>query len=312
MNRRTILFFVCLALCSMVLFGFLPEGTATLPEAAAVPFLLLAEGLRSLSLSGRAGNAAAIVLYAAISLTPLLGLFRKGRTAEDALLVPASGLLFYLLYGMINPGSLPPIMGSAVGASIHVGGFLSILIIWGFLRLLRRVRNGSLSFYGVLRLVLPLCAGLWIAAGFGLGLLQCKLALLDVRAGNTMPGLNLLPTYGVLIASFLLKAAEYGLDALLLLCGTCLVTALEREPYSEAACETAGTMERLSRISLLVLLFGSLLFNLGQIFLAPVLHEIHVTVQIPLFSLCLMFGIMALSKLLQHGRQLKADNDLFI
>lgn len=312
MTRKTTIFFVCLALCSMVLFGLLPSTAANLPEAVTAPFLLLADGLRQLSLSGTAGNVMAMVVYTVICLLPLLGLLRKERRGEDFLLVLASMLLFYALYAMINPGLPNSIMATAFGPVILVGLFCSILLTWGCLKLLRKVQDGSLSFYGVLRILLPLCAGLWIIAGFGLGVLHCKTKILAVQAGNTMPGLDLVPTYLFLVVSFLLNAAEYSLDALLLLYGASLVTALEQEPYGEAACQLAEKMAKLSRFSLLFLLIGSLVFNLFQLFFFHVLFQVQATIEIPLFSLCLMAGILALAKLLQHGRQLKEDNELFI
>lgn len=312
MNRKTTVFFVALALCSMVLFGLLPGSAGNLLEAGTLPFVSLGTGLRQLSLSGSGGNIAAIVLYAGISLLPLLGLLRKDRSAEDLLLVLASASLFYILYGIINPGVLHSIMATPVGTVIHVGIFCSILISWACLKLLRKADSGSLSFYSILRLLLLVCAGLWIVSGFGLGLLQCREQILAVNAANTAPGLNLLPTYVFLVVSYLLGAAEYGLDALLLIFGASLVADLQKEPYGEGACKLAARMERLSRTSLLVVLFGSLLFHLCQLLFAPLLHQIHTTVELPLFSLCLMFGIMALTKLLQQGRQLKEDNDLFI
>ena len=77
-------------------------GVAAAPSwlsaAAAFPFEQIGAGLRALSLSGAAGNAVAVVLYAVLSLLPVAGMIvlgRRGRLrGEDALLAVLSLLLF--------------------------------------------------------------------------------------------------------------------------------------------------------------------------------------------------------------------------
>ena len=65
----------------------------------------LGQGLRSLSLSGGAGNALAWALLAALGLLPLLGLLpvRRTRGGTDWLWVAASAYGLFMLYMLVNP-----------------------------------------------------------------------------------------------------------------------------------------------------------------------------------------------------------------
>jgi hypothetical protein len=70
------------------------------------PFEQIASGLRYLSYSGASGNIAAVVLYTCFCCLPLLLFVRrrkKGRHAEDCLLLFLSAALFGAVYLFINP-----------------------------------------------------------------------------------------------------------------------------------------------------------------------------------------------------------------
>ncbi len=74
----------------------------------AFPFEQIGLILRRLSLSGTAGNIAAVLIYATFCLTPVFILFlrrkKRGFFTEDLLLALLSAVLFVVLYYMINPG----------------------------------------------------------------------------------------------------------------------------------------------------------------------------------------------------------------
>jgi len=77
------------------------DMTPGLQNGLAVPFAQIGLGLRMLSLSGTAGNIAALILYFVLSLFPIILLpviCRRRRLApEDGLLAVLSVLLTWLL-----------------------------------------------------------------------------------------------------------------------------------------------------------------------------------------------------------------------
>ena len=81
----------------------------------AIPFTLAGSGLRRLSLSGTAGNVAAVVLYTALSVLPLLLNLKCKWYLEDVLPVVCSLLMFFVLYYMINPSLRPTMLSGEVG-----------------------------------------------------------------------------------------------------------------------------------------------------------------------------------------------------
>ena len=108
MKRKIFIAFLGVEAVACVLYCVLQASFAGVFSAAlAFPFEQIGLGLRSLSLSGGAGNVAALVIYFAISLAPVFALLvlRKRRRlyAEDWLLALLSAVLFAVLYVMINP-----------------------------------------------------------------------------------------------------------------------------------------------------------------------------------------------------------------
>ena len=63
MNRKTWCKLIIPALLSALVFLFVPENQGSILLLGALPFSLLGNGLRALSLSGEGGNAAAIAIY---------------------------------------------------------------------------------------------------------------------------------------------------------------------------------------------------------------------------------------------------------
>ena len=138
MNRKTVLKLSVLAVCSALVFLLTPGNGGSILSVVTIPFTLLGKGLRVLSLSGSAGNIAAIVIYAMVCILPLALILKKKKTKEDWLLVLGSAMLFYVLYLMVNPGLMPKSMDSDVGSAILCGTVFSIFVSWGILKLLRK------------------------------------------------------------------------------------------------------------------------------------------------------------------------------
>lgn len=313
MNRKTLMKLSVLAVCSALVFLFTPGNGGSILVVAAIPFSLLGKGLRALSLSGSAGNIAAIVIYATVCMLPLVLILKKKKDKEDWLLVLASAMLFYVLYLMINPGLMPNGMSSDVGSAILCGTVVSVFVSWGILKLLRKGETFEEgSGYKALRILLGVCVLICIVAGFGICAGELKVEIEAVRTGNTMPGQNLLDTYIFLFLIFAVQALEYTLDACLMLLGIDLTKELEQNPYSESCVIAAGNMSKKAQLFLTTILLSNMVLNIAQVLAASRLYNIDAMVRIPVFSVALCLGSMALTRLLGQGKEIKEENDLYI
>ena len=82
------LFFGILALEAVICLALALTQTAADTSLFAFPFVFLGSILRQISLSGNAGNLAAWVLYAVLSLSPFLLFLPRGKKSPEHLLIP--------------------------------------------------------------------------------------------------------------------------------------------------------------------------------------------------------------------------------
>lgn len=311
MNRRKWILLAAMAV-SAVLLAVCPVEGGVL-NLLALPFSVVGQGLRTLSLSGGMGNGLAVVLYVLICLLPLALGFKRKWHREDGLLVLATGVMFYVMYGIINPGTLPALLQNFVGQMQLCFAVYSVLVAWGVLKLLRvsdRVRQENI--YRALRIFLLIVAVELVAVSVGLGWQELLDKIETLKAGNTWPGTDLVPTYVFLSLRYLATAVEYGLDALVLLSGVELLTELERDAYSQGCVAAADRTVVWCKRTLAAATVLNLAMNLGQVFCARWLRDSDVSLRLPVMSMAIAFGAMALTRLLVQGRALKEDNELFI
>lgn len=313
MNKKWKKILIAEALLVAAVYGFAPEGMENILWVLVLPFSLVGSGLRALSLMGGAGNAAAIVLYVLVCLTPLLLLKKGRREKEDWLIVCAVPVMFYVMYLMINPGMIPVNMGADLGKLLCAGAVYSLLLGWGVMKLLRASDEmGQKHIYGALRLFLYICAVECVATGIGGSIGGLRSQIAQIQAANTMPGLNLMPTYIFSFLSWAAIAVEYSLNAVVMLWGVELLKAVEEDPYSGRCVEVSAKTAQWCKRSLAAVTMMNLALNLGQVLLASLLHNIELELRLPVLSLALAFGTLALTRLLGQGKELKEDNDLFI
>lgn len=309
MNKKTWLLAAAVVLTGLL--AFAPAGDIL--TALALPFTLLGAGLRWLSLSGTVGNLLSLALYAGVCLIPVLLWWKSGRKAEDWLLALLSFVLVFVLYLMVNPALRPGMLQNEVGDRVYAGAVWSVLITWGVLKLLRCSDDLlDRNIYRALRIFLMICMAQCLVQGFGLGFADLRERIGALQEGNTMFGVNLWPTYILLTLDFAASALENGLTALILWKGVKLLEELEADPYGDG-CVTAGREAGLwCRRTLTAVFAASLALNLGQVFFAGMLHDVSVTVRLPVSALAVSFAMMALTRLLTQGKELKDESDLFI
>lgn len=301
---------VLLAAVLIAAAAFAPGGFIA---ALALPFRLAGAGLRTLSLSGGVGNVAAIVLFAAICLIPLGFWLRSGRKIEDALLLVLIPVLAFSMYLMVNPALRPPLLQSEVGDITYAGAVWSVVITWGVLKLIRSSDRILLAnIYRALQIFLLICAAQMLIDGVGVGLRSAWIQIEYIRDRAHTVFVSPMPNYLFIILSFAVDAAEGILTALVLWKGSKLLAALERDPYSAETVEVSRDVGKWCREMLVIVSLSNLALNLGQIMMSGFLVNTSTTVRIPVESLAIAFGMLALNRLLVQGKELKDESDLFI
>lgn len=267
------------------------------------PYEPLAGALRSLSLSGQAGNIIALLLYSMLCLLPVLWgawlWLRKGFKPELLLLALCSIVLAIGFYRMINPQTLPePQQVYQLLYSITADSILGAYVL---IRMLRRIARADMHHLQAYLL--------WALRGLNL-IFMIEIAVTAYRIIN---GLMAEHAIGLsMICLGLEQLLAYGLDIWVCLAAQRLLRARMEAPYSAKAMENAKSLAKLGACALALILLSGVLVNVLQLLFAPLLQDIQSAAQFPLFSFIFVLLAFACSKLLQENKELKDSNDLFI
>ena len=163
----------------------------------------------------------------------------------------------------------------------------------------------------LLRIFLLLCAASCLVECFGTGTARIVNALETRRQLMGSGSFNAMDI-AFMTGAYLVTAVEYGFAALVLYRGAGLLRELERDPFGEGCVARAHAVSRLCREALTIICLTGLLLNLAQIMLTPLMQNISVSVTVPVMGLAVCFAMLAVTKLLVRGKELKDDNDLFV
>lgn len=284
----------------------------------AFPFWQLGSLLRRMSLSGGLGNGIAWILYVGICLVPtavFLHLWisdgRRGRKKpwEHWILLILSGVLFAVLYWMINPGSLG-LYGSQEGLAILgsvVYGVLAAYLVLRILRVIRRADTPSLQRY---MNWLLLCLNLVLAIVVG-G--SCPARYLEevqaLHQGNTTVSLL---NECFLLLRFAAYTFPYVMDLVLVDAAMSLLAVQCREPYSAAAVAEADRLARRCVAFLRITVLLDLAVNILQLVFLKRLNAVRFTLEIPLLSIGLALAALLFARYIRQAKCLKDENDLYI
>ena len=320
-RRGALLFFAALA---GVLIPLIP--TVQVAGAMTAPIELAGGLLRELSLSGPGGNVLAWAIVLLAAGLPLLLLVlppNRGRRHWEDIFLPASSLLLIgLAFCAVNPSYLDRFFGSTLliaAAMIWV----SLLVFWGVLRLLRGMEEAPLEkLSGVLRILLVGCAALLVFAAAS----RVSGAIVEINdsqqdwtlflAVASVPEPSGLTGDQVLNISLALPLVELIPDLLgawMLLLAADLTTALARDPFGEESvgrCVTTARWSRLAIQATLVLALGVNLVKLARY--DSLITEVKVSLDLPLIPLILSAALYLLCRCVQRGRELQEDNDSII
>lgn len=289
------------------------------------PIQLAGGLLRELSLSGPGGNVLAWAIVLLAAGLPLLLLVlppnRGRRHWEDALLPISSLLLIGLAFCAVNPSYLDRFFGSTLLIAA-AGVWISLLVFWGVLRLLRGMEEAPLEkLSSVLRILLVGCAALLVfaAAVRGSGAVMeisgsrqdwtLFLAVASVPEPSGLTGDQVFLAF----ALPLLERIPDLLGAWMLLLAADLAAALARDPFGEESVGRCVTTARWSRLVIQATLVLTLAVNLVKLvrynYLIP---ELKISLDLPLIPLILSAALYLLCRCVQRGRELQEDNNSII
>ena len=320
-RRGALLFFAALA---GALIPLIP--TVQVAGALTAPIELAGGLLRELSLSGPGGNILAWVIVLLAAGLPLLLLVlppNRGRRHWEDIFLPASSLLLIgLAFCAVNPSYLDRFFGSTLLIAAAVI-WVSLLVFWGVLRLLRGMEEAPLEkLSGVLRILLVGCAALLVFAAASRvsgaiveinNLQQDWTLFLAVASVPEPSGLTGDQALNIALALPLVELIPDLLGAWMLLLAADLTTALARDPFGEESvgrCVTTARWSRLAIQATLVLALGVNLVKLARY--DSLITEAKVSLDLPLIPLILSAALYLLCRCVQRGRELQEDNDSII
>lgn len=320
-RRGALLFFAALA---GVLIPLIP--TVQVAGALTAPIELAGGLLRELSLSGPGGNVLAWAIVLLAAGLPLLLLVlppNRGRRHWEDIFLPASSLLLIgLAFCAVNPSYLDRFFGSTLLIAAAVI-WVSLLVFWGALRLLRGMEEAPLErLSGVLRILLVGCAALLVFAAASRvsgaiveinNLQQDWTLFLAVASVPEPSGLTGDQALNIALALPLVELIPDLLGAWMLLLAADLTTALAWDPFGEESvgrCVTTARWSRLAIQATLVLALGVNLVKLARY--DSLITEVKVSLDLPLIPLILSAALYLLCRCVQRGRELQEDNDSII
>lgn len=292
------------------------------------PFEQIGEGLRRLSLSGVAGNVAAVVLYVIISLVPcglFLWLKKKGKTCKaDLMLLLISADLFFTIYYMINPGLF--VSNGMPGGGIILGcTFYSLVIGYFVLRILAKSAKADTKALQkglrILLYVVMLFLTCVVVVEFAFNLPANIKALKEANtavSGERLWGdfgndnVDLTVTYVFLVLQSIVNALPYVLDILVLLVVGKALKELLEDAYSDAAVAAVRRIATVCSKVLAIIVIADMSFNILQILFRNKLYQVNVTTVIPLMSILFAIATLVIARYVGENQKLKQDNDLFI
>ena len=289
----------------------------------AFPFEQIGLLLRTLSLSGKLGNACSLMLYGTISLLPFLAITlisgKRKLRAEDGLLPILSLLFFVVLYLMSNPYLIGQMFGNAgisfisIGKAILGGLIDSVFIGWMVLRLLRLFSESETKrLVQFLSIMLEILSLLFLAVLMTGPVHELLNAFSRIKEGTAGYEGGIFFAYGFIFLKFFVRAMPWFFDIITIFLARDLLDAMCQDRYSQASIEATEKLSRWCIISLSITVISEIVFNLIQIVFARTLLTIDTTLTVPLISIAFVLAVLLLARIVAENRTLKQDNDLFI
>lgn len=288
--------------------GLLGSGLAGLGLTGSGSAVLhLGTLLRSLSLSGWAGNLAAWAVVCILSLWPVeVLLLRRERARRDLLLPLLAVLLLVACFLLVNPALVDPVEPYLMALLWTAAG---VLLAWGVLTLMGR-------FTGARSLPLPLLfqagAALFTALAGLWAVVRLWSQVENVFSGNTGAPEAAAVTGTVLGVLTLVRLIPDFLGGWLLLQGAELGRQMEGDPFAPETVELCRTTAKNALWCVNVALAVSLGCDLIQLLLPGALLHLDVQLLLPLPTLLSAAGLLVLCRYMERSKAVYDDNQTII
>jgi len=289
-----------------------------------MPFDLIGKGLRWLSLSSLAGNIAALLLYVAFSLTPLLYLASKVNrhklNKSDILLPILSIYNFYMIYEFINPqlmlnrtfnllsdASFIPM--AKLSFSIV---FYTLLIAYLILNMISHLSDNPTdnklgTLCTSLSRILVMLSGLYtFFISYFISFVLFK--NIDKYVIENQKSIN----FYYLIIDYVLEALPIIFSIFTLLSGVGLLMAMVTDHMKENEFLAAKRMSIISKQAVYVTVISNIASNALPFLLSNLLNDTDYKLNISLAPLVIAFLAMILSGYFKESMELYDDNNMII
>lgn len=278
--------------------------------------------LRSLSLSGSAGDTAAWILYLCIGALPLaLMLFLRagGRNAKcDWLLPILSAALYTGLWFFTNPTYmdvyLMPVPSGGLAGYTLTAVIDSVLLTWILLRFMTRHGQTDLPrLLPGLRCLLYLYLLALAAQSFLICGPEFVTACQELKEHNSGASNSALTVSLLFLAlgSFV-QLIPWLAELVLLAMGARFLYCFEKDPFGSGAYAWLQRLKLWSGRLLILILLSNVGFSILQLICARFLLSAAHTIVFPLSKIILVSGIRMLSLFYLESKKLKEDNDMII
>lgn len=302
MKRKTFIFLTCIMviLCiglSLSLENILEDISY---YVLCLPIYMLADGLRTLSLSSSLGNGIALLLYGLVSISPLVILYNlyktKKHSKEDIFLILLSISLFIGIYFTINPSySTIPMLISGIIYSIIISYF-----VLKILRMMKTANDQTILKYLHIGFIIILVYLLFTT--FYTMFVEYQLNMLQLKQNYDI---------SIFIKQFI-DSLPYFMCSIIIYHILNFVNLYQKDPYSENALNKIIQIRDFSIQSLKVIVLSGLVNCILQFLLVKYMNHVSIQIELPIVPIVGILGITFISKMFTQTILLKRDNEMFI
>ncbi|MBQ4283448.1 MAG: hypothetical protein IJB96_05915 [Lachnospira sp.] len=281
-----------------------------------MPFELISQNLRKLSMGSDAGNVVAWIFFVLIGLVPIAILAikcaRHHVKLEDGMLIIISALIYQVLYMLINPGLYFQMIQDvrmyevqSLGACIVAYSAIAVYLIMKLIRFIyddnKKALKRSLAILVCVLSIFVFCE--MIVDSYesikGIKILFTDDADILIKLGVTVLDIADNVVYGITFIAVFIYAYRFLKEFI-------------DGGFTEDLVVRAKTLQRASVIFIVGNILVNMCYNVVQLLAGRYLNDTSVVVMIPTFEIICLVFVVLITKLIADNKKLKEENELFV